>query len=39
MKGIFKRMSAEVTGKACEETREQRKQTMSPSRKRCLVRG
>jgi hypothetical protein len=36
MKGIFKRISAGVTGKAGEKSRKQRK---PPVRKRFLVRG
>ncbi len=39
MKGIFKRMSAELTGKAGEKGREQRKQKESTTRKRYLARG
>jgi hypothetical protein len=39
MKGILRRMSAGVTGKAGEEAHEQRKQKKSPTRNRYLVRG
>jgi hypothetical protein len=39
MKGIFKRSSAGLTGKAGEKTRERRKQKELPTHKRHLVRG
>ena len=39
MKGIFKRMSAGLTGKAGEKARERREQKEPPTRKRHLVRG
>jgi hypothetical protein len=39
MKGIFKRFSAGVTGKAGEKAREQQQQKKAPARRRYLVRG
>jgi hypothetical protein len=39
MKGIFKRLSAGVTGKAGEKAREPQEQKEAPVRKRHLVRG
>jgi hypothetical protein len=39
MKGIFKRFSAGLTGKAGEKVRERRERKNPPTRKRHLVRG
>jgi hypothetical protein len=39
MKGIFKRRSAGVTGKAGEKARERQEQKRTPVRRRHLVRG
>jgi hypothetical protein len=39
MKGIFKRFSAGLTGKAGEKAREQREQKKASTRKRYLLRG
>jgi hypothetical protein len=39
MKGIFKRFSAGLTGKAGEQARERREQKKAPTRKRYIVRG
>jgi hypothetical protein len=39
MKGIFKRFSAEATGKAGEKAREQREQKKPTTREQYLVRG
>jgi hypothetical protein len=39
MKGIFKRFSAGLTGKAGEKAREQREQKKAPARERHPVRG
>jgi hypothetical protein len=39
MKGIFKRFSAGVTGKAGEKVRERRERKKAPTHKRYLVRS
>jgi hypothetical protein len=39
MKGVFKRFSAGVTGRAGEKVRERRERKKAPARKRYLVRS